>query len=323
MKRGDFMDKTLFGIFHTAYERSGEYFYRAVKADYINTFIVESDYRSEEFAVTMNEIRKYKNKCAFIAVSGLGFSVENDVTVADTGKTECAFNPKAVFLKDYKRRVNEMIGYLKEKGWYDSVEGFYMDEPLLWNIKREWLKAFTRYFRTQAAPEKRFFVCFSVAGVAPEVWTINNIRPITPVCAQYLTDVAFDMYHPWSEEYAKILKLMEKRTGKRKDLKLWMIPCTMNYRGDKTEEHCLTHLEKCYETLKQAENPGGLMCFTYYTFSAEEEDLGNIGLDKLGDPSYNQYWKRLIDRTEEIGREIVGGKFDEDREKRRIAKTED
>ena len=62
------------------------------------------------------------------------------------------------------------------------------------------------------------------------------------------------------------------------------------------------------------------MCFTYYTFKTEEEDLGNIGLDKLGDPMYNQYWKGLVERVRTIGKEISSGKFDEKRLKRRAEK---
>lgn len=86
--------------------------------------------------------------------------------------------------------------------------------------------------------------------------------------------------------------------------------------GDKTEEHCIEHLENCYQVLKKEENPGGLMCFTYYTFTTEEEALGNIGLDKLSNPMYNQYWKRLVDRVKAIGWEIFSGKFDEERLKK-------
>lgn len=309
------MDRTLFGIFHTAYERSGEFFFRAAASDYLNVFIVEADYKSEQFAVTMNELKKHKDKFAFVAIGNLAFSVRNNVCVADEGEEQSAFRPEAVFLSDYRVRTDEMIEYLKKHGWYESVAGFYMDEPLLWNIKREWLKDFTKYIRTQAAPDKRIFICFSVAGVAPEYWTINDIQPITPDCAQYLTDVAFDMYHQWNSDYREILKLMKKRTGNRKDLKIWMIPCTMNYRGDKTEEHCLEHLENCYRVLKEEKTAGGLMCFTYYTFTAEEEALGNIGLDKLCNPVYNYKWDRLAERVREIGREIVSGKFDAERRK--------
>ena len=52
------------------------------------------------------------------------------------------------------------------------------------------------------------------------------------------------------------------------------------------------------------------MCFTYYTFTPDEEALGNIGLDKLSDPSYKNYWPKLVERVKEIGREISSGKID-------------
>lgn len=304
------MDKTLFGIFHTAYERSNDAFYKFVNNDYVNVFIVESYYKSKEFAVSMDEIKRHPEKSAFIAVTALGFKSQNKVTIADTGEVISEFNPDTQFDDNYKQNIDCFIDYIKEKGWYDSVEGFYMDEPLLWNITNDDLEKFTGYFRTVAAPEKRFFICFSIAGVAPEFWTINNVKPITPKSAKYITDIAFDMYHAWSDDYAKILDIMLKNAGNREELKVWMIPCTMNYRGDKDEKHCLNHLNGCYETLKKLKNPGGLMCFTYYTFAPNEEALGNIGLDKLSKPDYKFYFPKLIDRIKEIGFEICSGKFD-------------
>lgn len=303
------MSETLFGIFHTAYERAGEYFYQAVNGDFINTIIVEADYKSEDFAKNMDELVRHPEIKVWVAVTYLAFRIRNDVTVADNGEQNSAFNPKTELLKNYRENINGFVDYLKQKGWYESVIGFYMDEPLLWNIKNEDLKEFTRYFRTEAAPEKRFFVCFSVAGVAPEYWTTNNVLPITRDSSQYLTDIAFNMYHKWSDDYLEILKLMLARTGNRADLRLWMIPCTMNYRGDKDEEYCIEHLDNCYEVLKAFPCKGGLMCFTYYTFDPQEEALGNVGLDNLSDPEYKNYWPKLYDRIKEIGREIVSGKL--------------
>lgn len=309
------MGKTLFGIFHTAYERSKEDFYKFVNCDYVNVFIVESHYKSEDFAISMNEIKRHPDKRAFVAVTTLGFKSENRVMIADTGEIISDFNPVTNFDKNYKRNIDEFIDYIKQKGWYDCVEGFYMDEPLLWNITNDDLETFTGYFRTVAAQDKRFFICFSIAGIAPEFWTINDVKPITPKSVRYLTDIAFDMYHAWSDEYSKILDTMLKNAGNRDDLKVWMVPCTMNYRGDKTEKHCLDHLKGCYETLKKLKNPGGLMCFTYYTFAPEEEALGNIGLDKLTDPNYKNYFPKLLEKVKEVGLEICSGEFDKNNKK--------
>ena len=309
------MSKTLFGIFHTAYERAGDEFFKFANCDYVNVLLVESNYKSKEFATSMDEIKLHKDKKAFIAVTSLGFKSQNQVTIADTGEVISNFNPITEFEENYKQNIDEFIDYIKQKGWYDSVEGFYMDEPLLWNITNDDLEEFTGYFRTVVAPEKRFFICFSIAGVAPEFWTINNVKPITPKSSRYLTDIAFDMYHAWSEDYIKILNTMLENAGNREDLKVWMIPCTMNYRGDKDEKHCIDHLNGCYEVLKTLKNPGGLMCFTYYTFTPDEEALGNIGLDKLSNPDYKFYYPNLIKRIEEVGKEICSGEFDKIRKK--------
>ena len=186
------MSNTLFGIFHTAYERANDYFYEIVNSDYINTILVEANYKSEEFAKSMDEIVRHPDKKAWVAVTYLGFVSRNSVTIADNGEEQSVFNPQTTFLPEYRKNIDDMIAYLKDKGWYDSILGFYMDEPLLWNIINDDFEAFTGYFRTVAAPEKRFFVCFSIAGVAPEFWTINDVKPITPKSSQYLTDIAFD-----------------------------------------------------------------------------------------------------------------------------------
>ena len=306
----DFMEKPLFGMFHTAYETSRENFYELVDSDYMNTIIVEANIGNEAFEINMSELVKRKDKCVWIAVAGYGFSSKNDATtIADTGETVSVFNPVTTMRADYKERVDNLISYLKEKGYYDSVVGFYMDEPLLWNITNDMLEEFTGYFRTVAAPDKRFFICFSVAGVAPESWTINDVKPINPKSSQYITDIAFDMYHPWSDEYQKIVDLMVERAGgEREDLRFWMIPCVMNYRGDKTEEHCLEHLQKCYEMLSKFEPKGGLMCYTSYTFPADVEALGNVGIDYLSNPEYKDYWPRLVAEIKRIGRLFVEGR---------------
>ena len=303
------MDRLDFGIFHTTMERNSKAFYKIMACDYVNTIIVECDYKSQDFEKTFEELLKHEDKSAWISVTNLGFKTISNTSIADTGTNTSAFNPTTIVQKDYTERIDNLILFLKEKGWYKKVKGFYMDEPLLWNITNDDLEAFTGYFRTVAAPDKRFFICFSVAAVAPEFWTINNIKPITPKSVQYLTDIAFDMYHAWSEDYEKITELMLKRAGDRKDLFVWFIPCTMDYRGNKTEQHCIDHLNGCFSLLKKSQNPGGLMCFTYHTFSPQEEDLGNVGLDKLTDPTYKKYWPILENKIVEIGRSLINGKY--------------
>ncbi len=40
---------------------------------------------------------------------------------------------------DFEKRVSDMTEYLKAKGRYSHVAGFYMDEPMLWNITNPFL----------------------------------------------------------------------------------------------------------------------------------------------------------------------------------------
>lgn len=296
----------LFGIYHTAYEKIKDKFYDVIDSNLVNTIIVESYYESEEFKISLDKLKTKENISVWISVGYLGFVSRNNVTIADNNEQDSIFNPQTTFLSDYKDRVDRFINFLKEHDYYNHVVGFYMDEPLLWNIKNDWLEEFTKYFRTKAAIDKRFFICFSVAGVAPSIWTINDVKPITPKSSKYLTDIAFDMYHKWSEDYDKITDFMLQRSGNRQDLKVWMIPCTMNYRGTYKEEYAIEHLEKCYQRLKQFPNPGGLMCYTYYTFPVEKEDLGNEGLDVIANKESGKYWPNLVNKIKEISKEIIG-----------------
>jgi hypothetical protein len=102
---------------------------------------------------------------------------------------------------------------------------------------------------------------------------------------------------------------MKRRLGNRKDLKIWQVPCIMNYRGDKKEEHAVKHLNGLYELLKQEDNPGGLMCYTYYVHPGETESVGNIGLSDMrglkdGDVNWNTLWSEIV----RIGREVYNKK---------------
>ena len=106
------MSNTLFGIFHTAYERANDYFYEVVNSDYINTILVEANYKSEEFAKSMDEIVRHPDKKAWVAVTYLGFVSRNSVTIADNGEEQSVFNPQTTFLPEYRKNIDDMIAFL-------------------------------------------------------------------------------------------------------------------------------------------------------------------------------------------------------------------
>ena len=79
--------------------------------------MVESNYKSEEFAKCMDEIVRHPDKKAWIGVTYLGFISKNNETIADTGEKVSIFNPKTTFLPEYRKNIEDMIAYIKEKGW--------------------------------------------------------------------------------------------------------------------------------------------------------------------------------------------------------------
>lgn len=291
-----------FGIFHTAKNVYPDVFEELVKSDYINVFLSESTPEDPVSVEMVKEVANYGKK-VYVAFFSWIFHHVKYAKMVDVGED---YDVKCELYADWKERADKKIEFLKSLGCDDAIEGFYIDEPLLNGISLEDFEEATGYL-VNKWKGKRMFCCFSVAGVAPDIWTTGNVKPITEKAGQYITDVAFDMYHAFDWKYEHIAKQMKERLGNRDDVRVWYVPCTMNYRGDKTEDHCLKHLEGCYDLLNKEKNPGGLMCFTYYTFPREVEALGNIGLDHLfGQNPEDAKWQKLHDEILRIGKECVG-----------------
>lgn len=290
-----------FGIFHTALNIYPDVFYEMLNGDFVDVFLSEGEVEDQASVEMLKAIHE-KGKKLYVSFFFWAYQHVYREMMVDVGSE---YSARVVLRDGWQETVDAKIAFLRASGHWEAVEGFYIDEPLLNGITLEDFRTVTAYLR-ERCPDKRIFCCFSIAGVAPDVWTANNVKPITPEAGQYLTDVAFDMYHKFDEKYAYITSEMKRRLGNREDLRIWQVPCTMNYRGDKDEQHCLDHLNGCYELLKKEKNPGGLMCFTFYTFPAEVEALGNIGLDHLrGKNPGDANWSRLYERIKEIGRECI------------------
>ncbi len=293
-----------FGIFHTAKNVFPDVFEELLKSDYVNVFLSEGK-PEDETSVDMLKGAKREGKKVYVAFFQWIFYHVTYQKMVDVGEE---YSVKCELKEGWEKIIDEKLAFLRSLDCDEAIAGFYIDEPLLNGISLDDFERATGYL-AKSWKGKRIFCCFSIAGVAPDIWTTGNIQPITPKAGQYLTDIAFDMYHKFDEKYAYIAEQMKERMGNRKDVRIWYVPCTMNYRGDKDEQHCLEHLHGCYELLKKEENPGGLMCFTYYTFPAEVEALGNIGLDHLqGKYAGDANWQKLFGEILSIGRECVGKK---------------
>lgn len=303
------MSRVKFGFFHVEPSISEKNFRSQLERDITSVFILDGA-RSVGRGGALEAVQA-AGKEAWLGVASLCCESRANAGIADVGDGEATFKPVTVYREGWRERLETLADNIRKSGCYDAFLGMYMDEPLLWNMPLEMLREITKAFQ-EICPGKRVFICFSVAGVAPEVWTINDVQPITPDAGRYITDVAFDMYHPFDGTYDRITREMRERMGDRADLRYWFVPCTMNYRGDKNAEHCIRHLRGCGELLRQMppDQRGGLMCYTYHTFPADVEDLGNIGLDILLDPNGDMYWPQLGDEIESIGQAIARGDWD-------------
>ena len=121
----------LFGIYHTDCRKDGKKFRELADSDFINVFLVEGDRREPAFSENFEILKGHPDKGAFISVVSLGF-VTKPCAVADVG--EAMHVPDCLMYPDYRDRVDSLVRFLKEKGYYDSVIGFYVDEPMLWGM---------------------------------------------------------------------------------------------------------------------------------------------------------------------------------------------
>jgi len=299
------------GFFHADPARFPHHFEVVKSLPYVGIYLCEPQLGKEKTDF-LSPVREIEGK-AWVGVGQLCLDVRSNEQMVDVNDdSNASFKPRTSLRSGWKEILKSMVDNIRETGNWDTFLGIYMDEPLLWGATGDMLCEITGYFR-DLCPDKRVFICFSVAGVAPDVWTINNIQPITPQTGKYITDVAFDMYHPFDETYLHITEQMVRRMGNRQDLKYWFVPCVMNYRGNKSAKHCIDHTEGCIKLLKRfsPHQRGGLFCYTYHTFPEEEENLGNIGLDLLLDSNNMYYWKELEDYLYDFGVRVLNGELDD------------
>ena len=277
-----------------------------IENDWINCFLFDTIIKEWDHREIFTRIKE-KNKTFFLGFYNDLFEREPQ-PIVDVGET--AEIARSYLKPDWKEKImwyRELFDSDAGQRFYDAFEGFYVDEPFLCGISGHDFYTVTRKLAENFSG-KRIFSCFSVGGVAPEVWTAQGCDELTPESAAYLTDVAFDMYHPFDGRYAYITDCMKKRLGTREDYRIWQIPCIMNYRGDKTEKHCLDHLHGLYDLLMKepTEKRGGLMWYAWGGSESETAQLGNIGFSRLqGRHPGDSDWQTLKAEIERIGKECV------------------
>lgn len=215
----------------------------------------------------------------------------------------------------YQKVVNGVLGWeddfdqlvegAKATGAYDALLGWYLDEP----IDQEAVKTLSKYAQKYG---KRFFVCYTVSTVAPQIYSDGVREPVTADQAQYLTDIAFDMYWGDQARFQAVLDSMKERVA-RDDVYIWFIPGCY---GDKSLASdpaaaagevgkWVDQLNMLYGMLQEEKKPGGLMCFVY-KFDSSVENL--YGLKEINRGT-NGAWNDILAEQIRIGREICTGKM--------------
>ncbi len=227
------------------------------------------------------------------------------MTWLNIGETVFIYSSPPSVIASWQEDLLNMMNTIEERGLTDAVLGFYFDEPLLWQIPKETFRDVTKALR-ETYPHLRTHACFAVNAISPDVWSNGNDQLLDSDTAQYLTDVSFNMYRAVDEEtvkiYEKISSDLLRRVG-REDVRLWYVPCVMNYGGMTTEKNAIDHLELMYDLLNTLEHPGGLLCYAY-DIANRDGTLGNIGFNEMRDRDTDP-WLALEERLVTIGREIM------------------
>lgn len=285
-----------FGFYGLDYMNNPDAFQRMLDSDYVNTFFLGRSHHTID--TLLNGLRRIDaaGKTAWLNISEAMYIYWGDRTELDA---------------NWQANLDLVMRRVEEEGLSRSVRGIYFDEPFLCKIDKASFIQVTKYFR-ETYPDKGVFACFSVTPIQPSLW-----KPDFPVVeldaesGRYLTDAAYDYYGDVRTQGAVFDSLtanLKRRLG-REDVRIWYVPCTMNHCGQTDELYSIVHVQDLYRRLKKEKNPGGILCYTYYTFPLEVEALGNIGLDQLLAPTNPSRWNDLEYVLKNVGKDIVNQFF--------------
>lgn len=184
-------------------------------------------------------------------------------------------------------------------GYWDTVVGFIWDEPMHSGAPKKDLLYQLKYLREKYS-DKRTFLIFCTNEFTTAYLPDIPSEQIDEEMAEYVTDLAFDAYGlSRTETYRQCTKLMKDKCGIHKNrINIWHIPCAFeDLSTGKDLQYAMRHLNLCYDLLKEEDNPGGIIAYSYPTWGSLE-----IGLvDTLADGRYTSYEERMM----EIGEELI------------------
>lgn len=290
------LEKQGFGFYGLDLQNNPEAFQRMLESDYVNTFFLGRSHLTIPNIIAGLEKIDAAGKTAWLNISECFYAYYGTHTELQS---------------TWKENLHKVMDAVEKAGLMRSVRGIYWDEPFLCKIDKESFIQVTKYFR-ETFPDKGIFICLSVTPIMPSLWKPDYpVEELDAEVGRYLTDIAYDYYadvRTAGDTFDELTAEMKRRLG-RDDIHIWYVPCTMSYGGNTDELYSIAHVQGLYERLLKQENPGGIMCYTYYTFPAEIEALGNIGLDELLAPDNPNRWNDLEFVLQNTGRAIIDKPF--------------
>lgn len=222
---------------------------------------VESDFINYYPGNDISDVRtaKERNSAAWIGLYGAYF---ND---ADGYENARANLDKYVNTLKAEKLWNTIAGFE-----FEEITGASDDNP----GKLAQFKELSEYLYTKY-PEKRQFAVLAVA----EVHQAAKVEK----AYQYVTDIAFDWYHPTEiKQMSDLFEEMKTNTGLT-NAKYWFLPgvYTESEPTADTAAHALKQLNICYDLLMEQPlaNRGGLYLYNWQTFTLTNGTA--YGLDQL------------------------------------------
>lgn len=205
-------------------------------------------------------------------------------------------------LDNWQELIEEQVAKLKANGLWDYVLGFDFDEPMLHVSNDKFFKV-SEYLSRYGKRQRAIFSNYEIfegrhpRSDDPEFGMISHL--IDKETCKYLTDIGADEYFSTDYDVRKACYDEMKRRIGRDDVYVWYVPCTWTYSNRLGQAHCIKHLEFCYKMLQEEKNPGGLVCYNWYSFN------NGTGLDWQLAEENKSRWERLEERMVEIGNEII------------------
>ncbi len=229
-------------------------------------------------------------------------------------------------ISEYMEGIQKKVNTLKDKDVWESVVGFHWDEPLL-NKKHtnqdlyDMTKALRNEYGLRINP---VFSVYETVGIRGNMQDPEGNTILQEFATEYLTDIGFDSYgydfrRPYTEAQSeKLVTLGEKFEGIdstetyykfffnklkerviNKDAKIWVYPCAytpFTWAGiTADEDYCAAHLKGLTKILLEEKNPGGILCYTYKTWSRHHK-----GMDVLLQKDNPDRWVKFEQAMREV-----------------------